>query len=248
MSLDGQLPGVHSSAYDALLNPQYCGSLYERVLAGATRQVLAAPPPGKVWALLNSYVAGQVGNTSFSLTEEVPGEAVRVQDARTIGFTLTAPQFGGLFARGPLVLQNSGANAMLLCGTVVALPAAVAVPFWLQLTNAFQALVAPVPENSALRFPYGGMFQTSASSPAWCMNTDATVRAIEVRFTRGGITTTLATGLTQAALSRTAVGFCTNFWPALLPGDLVEARLTTVPVAPVYFGGLLQAVPLLGLT
>ncbi len=248
MSLDGQQSGVYAQPQDALLNPQYCGSLYERVLAGATRQVLGAPPAGKVWALLNGYAAGQVGSTSFSLTEQVPGEPVRVQDARSIGATLTAPQFGGMFARGPLVVQNTGANPMLVCASVVALPSAIAVPFWLQLTNAFATLVAPVPDNSVLRFPYGGMFQTSSSSPMWCMNTDVTARAIEVRFTRGGITTTLATGLTAGPLARTAVGLGTSLWPALLPGDLVEARLTTVPVAPVYFGGLLQAVPLLGLT
>lgn len=246
MSIDGQSSGVYSQVQDPVLNPAYCGSLIERIADSETRELLPSPPLGKLWCIVQANVLAEGASASWGFSEQVPGEIVRSLDVRTAAAAGSFLQAGSLQCAGPLVVSNFGLAPIVYSATVLALPTDLVQRFWLQLTNVFQAVALDRPANKVLRSPYGG-FNQGTNSPMWCNNTEpVTGRALEWRFTRG-VVSIVATNTATSANTRMTVPFGANVFPPLLPGDVLEARVTTVPGAPVYLGGMLQAVPQLGL-
>jgi hypothetical protein len=251
MSFDGQTPGVYSAPQDALLNPSYCGSLFVQRASGAPDlEILPAAPLGKLWVVLNANVVVEgAGVPSWSFREVVPGEVVRPVDVRTGTTPGSYLQIGSLAVRGPLNFLNTGATTVSYTATVLALPASLMQRFWMMLTDVFAAVpFEPPPADKVLRIPFGG-FQQSTNSPLWVNNTDVAGRTVEFRFTRAGVAVVVPCTAASSTNTRGSLLFpASAAWPPLLSGDLLEARVTTAPGAPVYFGGMLQAVPLISLT
>lgn len=227
---------------DVILNPRFGRSLFAVVASGVTEEVLPLAPAGVVWGVFQGNVRSTGG--SLQIREETPSEPVRVVDQRT-GLSSVSMLFsGGCYTRGPLVLENTGAPDIAFWATVVALPAALVQPIWMELTDTFAPLpyVAP-PSGRMLRLPFGG-FNGGSNTSAWVLNTDATARMVEMRFTRGALAFTNNNSAATAANSRNSFLTGVGAWPPLLPGDLLEMRVTTTPASPVYFGGMLQTMEL----
>jgi hypothetical protein len=250
MSIDGQTPGLYGAYQDPVLNPLYCGSLVVRKATGdPDAEILPVPPLGTIWVVVNANVSVEgAGVPSWSFREVVAGEVVRPVDVRTGTTPGSYLQSGALALRGSLRFQNTGATFVNYTATVLALPAALMQRFWLELTNVFQAvpIVAPA-EGTLLRVPFGG-FNQGTNSLLWSLNTDIAARTLEFRFTRGSTTIVVPNTSSVAANTRAVVSALgSNAFPPLMRGDVLEARVTAALGAPVYLGGLLQAVPQLSI-
>ena len=206
-------------------------------VASGPLPVLPAAPPDALWYVLNGNVQG-AGATSWSIREEVPSEVVRPMDVRTVAFSGAAAQPGGIATQGPLVLENTGLNALTYTGSVFLLPAAFFQRFWLSLTNAFQVIPVALAAAMVARTPYFGPVTAAAFN-----NGDVAARTFELRFTRGATTIVNPNSATPAGTRTTPIAFASLF-PPLEPGDVLEARTTAAPaLGSCFVNGLLQSSP-----
>jgi hypothetical protein len=245
MTLEGQQNGQYGAAFDVVLNPQSLAAPMLRVPNGAALPFLPAAPLGFVWSVALLQYENLDGAQAVTVTarEVLPDASTRVVDSRAVPASDGAPVVGGLITANSLTVQCTGAGtAIVVSAQVQLLPAAVIREIYQVLTNVFvNTAVGDIPSGMLLRVLQLGWTPNTNNFMCWGLNTDPVARQVQFRVTRGAtVFTTRANGGTVSGSSRLLVP---SFIPALRRGDVLAARVTVAPTAPVILGAALQLVP-----
>lgn len=220
--------------------------------AQGVTEILPTPPIGYAWVLDPTFAYANPNASGGTATVTMRlGTAGDIVDQKQLAQSKLGnygtsssgtSMIGGLVAETSVTLEVTGGTSITYNGGAW-LVSTLKARYWRspQLTNAYQTVTLPsIPAGKALMPPHTSMGIVGSLQWQWCLNTDVTGRTVNLRITRGSNSIETEAGTTAAASARLALG-CPPL-PLLLPGDVLEAKLTASPAAAVYVGGALTVV------
>lgn len=204
------------------------------VAAGATTQVLAAPPSGYSWLINNVTTINQSTTLTagMQIIDTATGGVVLGTTATGIA-ALVAGTSAGTFLSfnnrlmpGAVSVKATGAGDIVFACSATLVSTAIAVPWFYAVTSTLVAVPSLIPAAGFATIPAGAGWNVP-SLAQWSHNADSAATITVIEITRGSVVLTQ----TSASVASGASGATNHRIPELINGDVIKFKCVVAPVS-----------------